>query len=204
MTSPAQVTKPTRRDPVATKEALISSAVALFEERGYDNTSVQQVVDRANRTKGAYYHYFDSKEDLLFHIHDVYVEHIVEKANEVVKRDLPIDEKMRQFIIEVLLGPMGRYKSELTVYLQELRFLDETSFTEIKRKRDEFAGIFIDIIQQGVDEGVFKPVTSVRVVAFGIIGMAAWTHTWLIADGPLSPQEIGAIYADMVIDGLKT
>lgn len=194
---------PSRRDPAATRDALVSSAVALFEERGYDVTSVQQIVDRAERTKGAFYHYFNSKEDLLHHIHDGYMDYIVAKAREVVERDLPVDEVLRSFIVEVLMEPLGWFKSEVTVYLQEQRFLDEESFVEIKRKRDEFAGILIGIIERGTDEGVFKVLGPARIVAFGIIGMSAWSHTWLTTDGPLSAREIGEVYADMTLGGLK-
>ena len=45
-----------RRDPDATKAALLNSAVTLFDKYGYDATSVQQIVDDAGRTKGAFYH----------------------------------------------------------------------------------------------------------------------------------------------------
>ena len=94
--------KRVQRDPNATRQALLDSAVSLFEEFGYDVTSVQQIVDKAERTKGAFYHYFDSKEDLLHEIHDGFIDYQLELAREVVARDIPIDEKLHQFIVEVL------------------------------------------------------------------------------------------------------
>ena len=51
-----------QRDPDGTRQALLGSALALFERLGYDATSVQQIVDDANRTKGAFYHHWESKE----------------------------------------------------------------------------------------------------------------------------------------------
>ncbi|MFT4233174.1 MAG: TetR/AcrR family transcriptional regulator [Leucobacter sp.] len=195
--------KRVQRDPGATREALLSSAVGLFEEFGYDVTSVQQIVDRAERTKGAFYHYFDSKEDLLHDIHDGFIDYQLELARDVLSRDLPTDEKLRQFIVEVLMEPMGRYKSEITIYLHEQRFLAEDSFQQVRAKRDEFADYVIGLIERGVGEGVFKDRGPVRVVAFGIIGMVAWTHTWLSSSGTLTPSQIGEIFADMVLDGIR-
>ncbi|MBS1886558.1 MAG: TetR/AcrR family transcriptional regulator, partial [Actinobacteria bacterium] len=41
-----------------------------------------------------------------------------------------------------------------------------------------------------------------RIIAFGVIGMGAWTYTWLDAEGSLSAHQVGEIYAEMVIGGL--
>ncbi len=46
------------------------AAVELFATQGYANTSVQQIVEAAGVTKGAMYHYFESKDDLLFGIYE--------------------------------------------------------------------------------------------------------------------------------------
>ena len=51
-------------------ERLMRVSVELFARNGYAQTSVQQIVDAAGVTKGALYHYFDSKDDLLFDIYD--------------------------------------------------------------------------------------------------------------------------------------
>ncbi len=200
---PDRDAKRVQRDPNATRQALLDSAVGLFEQFGYDVTSVQQIVDKAERTKGAFYHYFDSKEDLLHEIHDGFIDYQLELAREVVARDIPIDEKLHQFIVEVLMEPIGRYKSEITIYLHEQRFLAEDAFGQIRVKRDEFADHVNDLIVTGVEAGVFTDRGPSRVVAFGIIGMSAWTHTWMASSGALSPREIGEIFAGMILDGLR-
>jgi AcrR family transcriptional regulator len=48
---------------------LLEAAVSLFAEKGFDATSVQEIVERAQVTKGAMYHYFRSKDDLLYAIY---------------------------------------------------------------------------------------------------------------------------------------
>jgi len=196
--------KRVQRDPNATRQALLDSAVSLFEEFGYDVTSVQQIVDKAERTKGAFYHYFDSKEDLLHEIHDGFIDYQLDLARKVMERDVPTDEKLHQFIVEVLMEPIGRYKSEITIYLHEQRFLAEDAFGQIRVKRDEFADYVNDLVARGVAEGLFRDRGPTRVVAFGIIAMSAWTHTWMTSGGALSPREIGEIFAGMVLDGLRS
>ena len=194
---------PVKRDPDATQAALLESAVGLFERQGYAATSVQQIVDNANRTKGAFYHYYESKEDLLHELHDAFIDDQLERAHAVVARDEPADKMLADLVTEVLMEPLARYKAEITVYLQEQRFLSEKAFEEIRAKRDEFESCVVQVIQRGIDSGVFRELGSPQLIAFGVIGMCAWSYTWLDVDsGKSSPREIGQIYGDMLVAGL--
>jgi TetR/AcrR family transcriptional regulator, cholesterol catabolism regulator len=195
---------PQVRDPDGTREALVTSALALFERLGYDATSVQQIVDDAGRTKGAFYHHFESKEDLLRDLHEEFIDHQLEKAHAVIARGLPPDETLRQLVTEVLMEPLRIYKSEITVFLHEHRFLSDAAFAEIKVKRDAFENIVVGVVKRGMDAGVFKRVGTPRVVAFGVIGMCAWSYTWLEAQSRPSPRKVGETYGNLVVDGLAS
>lgn len=191
-----------RRDPDNTRSDLLASATELFARKGYDATSVQEIVDEAGRTKGAFYHYFESKEDLLLNIHDRFIDFQLERGVAIMSRGDRPDVALRNFIVEVLMEPMGMYMQEITIYLQEQRFFSDKAFAEIRVKRDAFANQLVDIIQQGLDEGVFRNLGPARVMAFGVIGMCAWTHTWMAAAGKLSAHDIGSVYADLAVGGL--
>ena len=65
----------------------MDAAVELFYQRGYQATGVQDIVDRAGYTKGALYHYFKSKEDLLLEIHDVFMSYGLERGREIIRGD---------------------------------------------------------------------------------------------------------------------
>ena len=190
------------RDPDGTKRALIESAVSLFERSGYAATSVQRIVDDARLTKGAFYHHFASKEDLLFEIHEDFMDYQLGRAVEVVARDMAADEQLRALVTEALLEPMSKYKSEIAVFIQERRFLVGPLFDEIKDKRDKFERCFVEVIERGMETGVFRRIGPPRLVAFGVIGMGAWTYSWLDAEGAVSPTEIGEMYGEMLVDGL--
>ena len=59
----------TAADETGTRQRIVAAAVALFAEQGFDATSVNQVVARAGVAKGALYHHFDSKDDLLYEVY---------------------------------------------------------------------------------------------------------------------------------------
>ena len=189
-------------DPSNTRQALLKSALALFDRLGYDATSVQQIVDDAHRTKGAFYHHWESKEALLRDLHEEFIDDQLERARAVIGRDLPPEEMLRELVTEVLMEPLSVYKSEITVFLHEHRFLSDAAFAEIRRKRDEFENIVAGVIKRGMDTGAFKKVGTPQLVASGVIGMCAWSYTWLEAKGKLSPREIGETYGDILVKGL--
>src|ERR1700739_3914741 len=64
--SPGRGAKPAR-PPV--KERLLHVATRLFARHGFESTSVQDIVDAAGVTKGAMYHYYGSKDDLLYEVY---------------------------------------------------------------------------------------------------------------------------------------
>jgi TetR/AcrR family transcriptional regulator, cholesterol catabolism regulator len=191
------------RNPDAAHRALLTGALELFAKQGFAATSVQSIVDSANLTKGAFYHHFESKEDLLLELHDVFIDDQLERAKRVVDAGLPADETLRRLIVEALMEPMTLYQQEITVFLQERRYMVGDAFAEVQAKRDKFEKYFVQVIERGMRDGTFRRSGPARLVAFGVIGMGAWTYVWLDAEGRVSSTELGEMYADILIDGLR-
>ena len=182
----------------------MDSALGLFEEEGYDAASVQRIVDGAGLTKGAFYHHFESKEEVLHEIHDQFMDYQLERLRTVVARDESPDVLLRQVMTDVLMEPIGIYRSEITVFLHEQRFLSRDAFAEVYAKRDDFERLVVELIQRGIDQGVFRPIGPPRLLAFAVIGVTAWAHTWLDPKGDMTPREIGEIYGEIFVNGLRT
>lgn len=71
---------------------VMQAALELFAEQGYANTSVRQVVDTAGVTKGALYHYFQSKDDLLFAIYERILSVQTEHLEAIIAKGAPVAE----------------------------------------------------------------------------------------------------------------
>ena len=54
----------------------------MFEKHGYHGVSVEQIVEESGSSKGGFYHNFKSKDELLYHIHDVFISYVLDKARE--------------------------------------------------------------------------------------------------------------------------
>ncbi|MGE8206563.1 TetR/AcrR family transcriptional regulator [Heyndrickxia sp. NPDC080065] len=81
------------------RKEMIECAIKLFAEKGYQSTSVQDIVSEYGISKGAFYNYFSSKEELLLAIFQYYYEIIDQRMQKIQKEKLPPREIMKKQII---------------------------------------------------------------------------------------------------------
>lgn len=197
-----ETTTPGRYDPVETRRGLLESATLLFEQKGFAATSVQEIVERAGVTKGAFYHHFASKEEVLLQIHDEYIEFQVGAIERMLAET---DDPVRQLEGLVLLSvrTVERYRSHVAVFLQERRYLTGERFSTVKARRDVVEEYFVDVIRRGMEVGAFRSEVDPRVTAFGIIGMGAWVHQWFVDGGRFSLEDVARMFWAMIYEGLQ-
>jgi AcrR family transcriptional regulator len=187
--------------PGATRRAILDSALALFEAHGYHATSVQAVADEADVTKGAFYHHFDSKDELVHIIHGELLDHMLHEVRAILAGVEGAEAQVRA-LIHAIVGSTVSLRSHVAVYYQERRYLEDARFDGVRRKRDELLELKTAMIQAGIEDGTFRDVDP-EVTALGINGMAAWAHQWLASSGSGEIPEIADELADMVLGGLR-
>ena len=186
--------------PEATRAALLEVSVALFGERGFHATTVEQITNRAGVTKGAFYHHFESKEDVLRQIHAEYADEMVRGAREVVAEDQrPIDQ-LRALIMRAVVT-LGNYASHVAVFYQEHRFLSGKSYAAIRAMHDEEEAILLDVIERGKAAGELRPDVDPKLLMFAVSGITAWTYQWYQETGPMALDEIATYMADTILHG---
>jgi AcrR family transcriptional regulator len=187
--------------PEETRKAIIDSALKLFGEKGYAVTSVQEITDAAGVTKGAFYHHFESKQDLLRLIHDEFLDYQLAILRMALDADEDPAVRLRE-LLEALLTSTTQYLANVTVFYLERRNFTGAQYKAVKRKRDEFDRLFGQVIERGVSEGKFRSDLDPRIVSLGILGMCAWVHQWYRPSGRYSADQIADIFSELVLDGL--
>ncbi|MFM8868422.1 MAG: TetR family transcriptional regulator [Ilumatobacteraceae bacterium] len=186
-----------------TRDQLIQRALELFEQNGYPRTSVEDIVDAAGLTKGAFYHHFQSKEEVLEIIHNDYVDAQVEMCERIIGQFTDPREQFAQIARSTIIG-LGEYRAHVSVYLQDRRFLTGERRDNVTTKRNQVDRIFTGIIERGAASGVFRKDVDPKLVAFGLIGMYAWVINWWRPGGPLTLQEVADQYVELILGGLLT
>jgi TetR/AcrR family transcriptional regulator, cholesterol catabolism regulator len=187
--------------PDETRKALIDSALALFGAKGYATTSVQEITEAAGVTKGAFYHHFESKEELLRLIHDEFLDNQLALLRGALDSSDDAAGRLRE-LLKALLASSAKYQSNVTVFYLERRHLTGAQFKEIKRKRDEFDQLFRQVIERGVSDGTFRDDLDPRIVSLAILGMCAWVHQWYRRNGRYTAEQIAEIFSELALSGL--
>jgi len=151
------------------KREFLLTALDLFSEKGYEKTTIKDIIDRMGVSKGAFYHYFNSKEDVLISVANDYAyEAIGIIKNISAREDIDAVEKINK-----LLGAVNEYKSAReeerskikSVFNREENLkLEREIFKSLKKKSSAY---FKKIIDTGVKEGTMgEPTNSEELADF--------------------------------------
>ncbi|MBO2447812.1 TetR family transcriptional regulator [Actinomadura barringtoniae] len=190
-------------DPQRTRREIVDSALYLFEREGFDRTTLKEIVVRANLTKGAFYHHFQSKEDLLWKIQNDYLDTQIESARAIIDEDSDPVEQLRA-LIGLSLAGVATYRAHVAIFYQERRHLTGDRLLSVGEKRDTLETIFREVVQRGIDAGAFRREMSDRIITFGIFGMCASAFQWFNPEGSLGIDEVAEQFCELILMGLLT
>ena len=164
------MTRITKR-PQERRRELVDTAERLFLEKGYDRTSVNDIVTEINVAKGTFYHYFKSKTEILGAVVEKNIAVLEEEFRSIINRD---DMDSPQKLNEMLNCSFRWYrgKEELLVFIhQESNAVPHYNFEEMTYAR--LAPPIVEVVAKGVGEGRFDvpyPTQTAEVI------LAAITH----------------------------
>ena len=182
-------------------DQLLETATLLFKEKGYHNTSMQDLADALGIQKGSLYYYIDSKEELLRELLEQATSILGAHIDEIYTADLSASEKLR-LALENHGQAIMDHLNLVTVYLQEYRSLPHERLEEVLAAREHYEERLMQILQDGITSGEFNQV-DVKMTVFGFLGMLNWTHQWFSPEGELTSEEIAAILADLALQAVS-
>jgi AcrR family transcriptional regulator len=148
---------------------------------------VQQIVDEAGVTKGALYHYFKSKDDLLFDIYDRLLSLQKEHLDEIVARELPTGETMRLACEDVIVTSI-EWMNEGAVFFRSQHMLGLDRQAEVKRRRREYNDAFEAILTRGQREGLFRSDIPAAVLIAHFFSDPHYVTQWYSPSGAESKE----------------
>lgn len=168
------------------REAFVATATTLFQTRGYEQTSIQDILDELGMSRGAFYHYFDSKGALL----DGVVEQMVDDAMASVGPQLSDPGLNAVAKLRTLFSGIAAWKTEhaeLTLAIAEVWLSDHNVLV-----RDRFRKVVVEqlmpplgaILRQGVAEGAFAvddPEGTAQVLAALLPGLGLMSSELFMA-----------------------
>ena len=183
------------------RQEILRAAARLFQQQGYDATSMNDVAAALKLSKGGLYHHFQSKDEILFHIMSHAMEITEERVINVVRRIENPEERLRMLIrlhIQVVLSPEDR---EITVMLHENHPLPPSLRRKINGRKKDYVH-FVENLVADVQRLRNSPSTVMpRAAAFALVGMINWIYQWYKPDGSLTGDALAQQYTDIFFRG---
>lgn len=183
------------------RDDLIGTAAELFGAKGYAGATVRDIADRLGVTSAALYHHVDHKEDLLYEIVDHAMSLAERHLAEALEAEVGLEEKLRRIIRHHVLAVLDESQLMMTVFFQEIGLLRGKGWAGIETRRRRYQERIVEVFRQAEEQGLIRT-PDVRVTVYGVLGMCNWLHRWYRRDGALTPDEVGAHFAEMVLRGL--
>ncbi|WP_086841170.1 TetR/AcrR family transcriptional regulator [Amycolatopsis kentuckyensis] len=192
----------TGEDQAAVPRRLLEHATKLFAKKGFDRTSVQEIVEAAGVTKGAMYHYFGSKDDLLYEIYARVLREQTRQLESVASSDAPLRKRLAAAASDVVVSSIDNLDDN-TIFLQSMHQLSPDKQKAVRAERRKYHERFRGLVEEGQRSGEFRTDKPADVVVDFFFGSVHHLGSWYRRSGSLTARQIGDHYADLLLDALR-
>jgi TetR/AcrR family transcriptional regulator, cholesterol catabolism regulator len=192
MSTPA----PTRR------EELLDLAATMFAERGLRATTVRDIADSAGILSGSLYHHFKSKEQMVEEVLRDFLDWLFGRYQEIVDTQPNPLERLKGLFMSSFEAIEHRH-AQVVIYQDEAKRLSgQPQFAFVEQRNKEQRKMWVDVLNQGIEEGYFRPDIDVDLV-YRFIRDTTWVSVrWYQPGGPLTAEEVGRQYLSIVLGGI--
>ena len=180
------------------REAIVDRAARLFASSGFRGASVSDLAKACETSKSLLYHYYPSKEDVLYAVMSSHIDQLLGDVEEVMARDAPPAVLLHALIHSFMAHYVGAADRQ-KVLLNELDSLPADKRAEIVAKQrtviDAVQGLLVRL-----DPRLSDPAQA-RVQTMLLFGMINWTHTWFDPEGPVTADVIADLALDHFLPG---
>lgn len=189
---------------------VLQAAATVFMERGFAATSVDDIAEVLGSTKGRIYHYYRSKADVFVDLLMLSMTDLVGRVGEIAgRKDLAPDQRLYVAArMHAMVMMTDSARSRVAIQGAEMHLMRDAGVKQRNAlqafvvMRDEYEQVFADIIQEGVQSGVFRDVDP-RLAAKPVLGALNWINMWYRPRNTADPEVIADEFAQFVVNGLR-
>lgn len=165
------------------RDEIVRLSSELFREMSYHNATMGKIADIAGIAKPTLYHYFRSKEEILFSIHLLYITPLIESQRDRVERNVS-STRVAYDVIAEHLRFIAESPGVLQSFMENQRELSDERRSEMRTNRKLYRHLVESSFKRDVEHGVIAPCDP-RLVTFSLFGVCNWAsraHSRLTID----------------------
>ena len=191
----------TRETAIDSRQDILRTAARLFQQQGYDATSMNDVAAALKLSKGGLYHHFQSKDEILFNLMNHALDITQERVVDAVRGITDPEERLRMLLrrhIEVVMSVRDR---EITVMLHENHPLPPAMRRRVNARKKDYVHFVENLIAEVQRGRGSQGNVSPRASAFALLGMINWIYQWYRPEGTLQEANLVRQYTEIFFAG---
>lgn len=188
--------------PASRRDELLELAATMFAERGLKATTVRDIADSAGILSGSLYHHFKSKEQMVEEVLRDFLDWLFAKYEQIAASGETPLERLKGLFLTSFEAIEHRH-AQVVIYQDEAKRLSSLpQFAFVDERNREQRKMWLDLLNQGIADGSFRPDLDVDLV-YRFIRDTTWVSVrWYQPGGPLTAEEVGRQYLAIVLGGI--
>lgn len=179
--------QPLRADDYDEKiRAILDAAAALFAKTGYLVTKMEDIAKACGAKKSMLYHYFPTKDDLLFAMLDEHMDRVLAVVEHITAGPGSAEQRFSAFV-QAYTQKSAQSRRRHVVALNDVRFLPRKLQNSLRKRETRLTDAVAEMLRElapGLPDEVYKPYTML------LIGILNWTDLWYKPAGKVKPKEL--------------
>ena len=181
----------------AKTQTILDSAAALFAKVGYPGAKMQDIAKACGASKSMLYHYYPTKDDLMFAMLEEHLQKVIAGIEEVAAVPGTNKERFAAFV-QVYAQKSAQSRRRHVTAMNDVKFLPkamQTPLLALQRQITDQVTEMLRGLSPGLPDSVYKPYTML------LLGMLNWTDYWFKPGGEMKPQELCERIARLFLRG---
>jgi AcrR family transcriptional regulator len=183
------------------KKLILGKAAALIARKGFDVATMMDVARACGASKSHLYHYFPSKEELLYAIVQDHITTQAADLTRIVNLPLPAEERFGLFVESFVQGA-ARSRDEHIILMNDLKFLPKAQREHIRKMEVGMTELVEGLLKE-INPGLMASERVQKPYALLLYGMMIWTFSWYRRSGEIAPAELAQRISHLFVHGFK-
>ncbi|TLP59358.1 TetR/AcrR family transcriptional regulator [Parasedimentitalea maritima] len=184
------------------REQILKSAAKVFAEQGFDRASMTQLARECGISKANIYHYYDSKDAILFDILDSYLRDLRDRVCGLDLQGLVPDQQLHRIVSGILQAYQGA-DHEHQVQISAMAALPEDQQALLRGYQRELVQHMSDTLRRAAPQVFDHDAAKLRAATMSVFGMLNWYYMWNSGAGTQAREDYASMVSSLTLNGVS-
>ncbi|NOC82987.1 TetR family transcriptional regulator [Ruegeria sp. HKCCD6428] len=184
------------------RKQILKTAAKVFADQGFDRASMTLLAKECGISKANIYHYYDSKDAILYDILETYLRELRDRICNVELSGLTSEQKLRKAVREILFAYQGA-DDEHRVQISGMSALTEEQQKLLRGYQLELVNFVREILKELAPSAFNDDKDKLRGTTMSVFGMLNWYYMWNSGAGPKAREDYADLVSTLTVHGVQ-